>query len=462
VRRRVATAGAGAAWEAALVLACQQPGADAEIVQRCYDLGDLLAVAATGQIQVAFVAAGLRWLDREAVARLADSGVLVVGVAPTDDEPTELRLRQLGAAGVARAHDPPDRMLALAEEAAASGRPADADPTAGQTDLPPAPTPTGTAGPPRPQAPAPAGPPLIPPAADAGRVIAVWGPKGAPGRTTVTVNLAFELARLGEDTLLVDADTYGGSVAQALGFLEDHPGLAWAARLANRGELDVPRLWQAARRAAEPGPRVLTGLPRADLWTELQPATWEHLLTMARTAFPLTVLDLGFCLEEDEELIYDQVRYRRNAVTRISLEQADGVIAVARGDPVGLHDFIRAYQSLTDLGLGPDRVRLVVNQMRSGLFGNDGPEQIRHALARYLGLSPAAFIPYDRGGMDTALLAARALVEVRPASAAGQAFARLARDLLGVPAAAQRSGRTRLTLPRWLARGGSARAWTGA
>jgi hypothetical protein len=74
--------------------------------------------------------------------------------------------------------------------------------------------------------------------------------------------------------LLVDADTYGGAVAQTLGFLEDTPGLAWAARLAGRGELDAPRLWHATRLAAPGAPRVLTGLPRAGLWTEVRAGTW--------------------------------------------------------------------------------------------------------------------------------------------------------------------------------------------
>ena len=42
-----------------------------------------------------------------------------------------------------------------------------------------------------------------------GTVVAVWGPTGAPGRTTVAITLADELARLGHETLLVDADVYG-------------------------------------------------------------------------------------------------------------------------------------------------------------------------------------------------------------------------------------------------------------
>ncbi len=54
----------------------------------------------------------------------------------------------------------------------------------------------------------------------------------------MAVTLAVEAARLGVETLLVDADTYGASVAQVLGLLDEAPGLAAAARAANSGRLD--------------------------------------------------------------------------------------------------------------------------------------------------------------------------------------------------------------------------------
>jgi Flp pilus assembly CpaE family ATPase len=201
----------------------------------------------------------------------------------------------------------------------------------------------------------------------------------------------------------------------------------WAARLAGRGELDAPRLWHATRPAAPGAPRVLTGLPRAELWTEVRAGTWESLLELFRAAFPLTVVDAGFCLEEDEELLYDQVRLRRNAVTRLALQRCDLVVAVARADPVGLHAFIRGYQELRDLGVPPRRVRVVVNQLRPGLFGGDRPaDQVGAALHRYLGIQPAAFVPYDRAGVDAALLAGQALREARPGCPAQQAIAGLA------------------------------------
>ena len=63
-----------------------------------------------------------------------------------------------------------------------------------------------------------------------GRIVAVWGPTGAPGRTTVAITLADELARLGCGSLLVDGDVYGGVIAAVLGLLDESPGLAAACR----------------------------------------------------------------------------------------------------------------------------------------------------------------------------------------------------------------------------------------
>jgi Flp pilus assembly CpaE family ATPase len=425
VKVRLVTAGVGAAWEAALVQACQAGQVAAQVLHRCYDLGDLLAVAAAGQAEVAVVAAGTRWLDRDALARLAAAGLAVVGVAAAGDEDSERRLRQLGLLHVAFDADPPDVLVDRARAAlAAEPDPAEADPAE--------------------EPPEPGGTP-VEPDGDGRRVLAVvWGPKGGPGRTTVAVNLAFEAAAAGGEVLLVDADTYGGAVAQTLGFIDDAPGLAWAARVAGRGELDALRLRQAVRRAAPGGPRVLPGLPRAELWTEVRPGTWEALLELFRIAFPITVVDAGFCLEEDEELLYDQVRLRRNAVTRLAVDRADLVVAVARADPVGLHAFIRGYQELRDLGVPASRVRVVVNQLRPGMFGGDRPaEQVRAALTRFVGIEPSVVVPYDRQGVDAALLAGQALREARPGSPAQLALARLAAVLFPAQAVQPRRARRR-------------------
>ncbi len=64
------------------------------------------------------------------------------------------------------------------------------------------------------------------------RVIAVWGPAGAPGRSTLAIELAVELVRGGRRVGLVDADTHAPSLASALGLADEGPGFASACRSA--------------------------------------------------------------------------------------------------------------------------------------------------------------------------------------------------------------------------------------
>ena len=64
------------------------------------------------------------------------------------------------------------------------------------------------------------------------QLLAVWGPTGAPGRTTVAINVASELAELGQSVLLIDADSYGGAIAPTLGLIDDAAGFAAACLLA--------------------------------------------------------------------------------------------------------------------------------------------------------------------------------------------------------------------------------------
>ena len=89
---------------------------------------------------------------------------------------------------------------------------------------------------------------VTPGTAAKGRIIAVWGPAGAPGRTLVAANIAGELAAEGQSVLLVDADSYGASVAALLGLLDEAAGLAQACRLADHRHQVRRHLWSAAGR----------------------------------------------------------------------------------------------------------------------------------------------------------------------------------------------------------------------
>ena len=245
-------------------------------------------------------------------------------------------------------------------------------------------------------------------------VTVVWGPTGAPGRTTVAVTFAASLAGAGMSTMLVDLDTWGASVAQVLGLVDEAPGVAAAARASEQGTLDVPGL---ARLAPEvvPGLRVLTGLPKADRWPELRAGAMEDILGLSRGVVDHVVVDVGFAVEDDEELSYDTAAPRRNAATLTALEAADHLVVVGAADPVGLQRLVRAVQ---DVAVVPSpRPTVVVNKVRASVAGPRPERAIRDVLARFAGMDDVRFMPWAPDDCDAALLAGRSLVEVAPESA---------------------------------------------
>jgi MinD-like ATPase involved in chromosome partitioning or flagellar assembly len=416
---QVFTAVTGAPWESELVGALDRADHGVTVVRRCVDVAELLAAAATGTGQAALLSADLRRLDGDAVSRLAAAGVAVVGLVEPGDERGADRLQRLGVGRVLPVDAEPGVIAQALREAVEGGPPAGHDVADTRAALP------------APGAPAKSDERPV----GRGRVVAVWGPTGAPGRTTVAVGVADEAARLGVPTLLVDADVYGGVVAQMLGLLDESPGLAGAARQAATGALDDAALVRLAW-SVRPHLRVLTGLPRADRWPELRPRAVAAVLEEARRLATLTVVDCSFCLEEDEELSFDSAAPRRNGATLAVLEAADTVLCVSGADPVALQRSIRALGDLRDVlpGVAPS---VVVNQVRRGPVPGDARQEIGDALARFAGTDVVAFLAADRRATDAALAAGRTLAEVAPNSALRTELRALAAALGGVPGPAR-------------------------
>ena len=394
------TAGSGQSWENDLVAALDRPGAAMTVLRRCVDIGDVLAMATTGQAAVAVVSADLRRLDTEAVTRLHAAGVAVVGVHSAADARADGRLERIGI--TARVADDAgiEAVLDVARAAVAemSTR---RDPAPGLSDPRAALPPPGAATevevldePPRP-----------------GRVVAVWGPTGAPGRTTVAASMAVEAAQLGTPTLLIDADVYGGVVASAFGLLDESAGLAGACRSAANGRLDLGSLTALCWSLGD-DLRLLTGISRADRWPEVRPSAIPGVLDIARQMAPLTVIDCGFALEADEEISFDTMAPRRNGATLAVLAEADMVLVVGSCDPPGLERLIRGLTELHDL-LPQARARVVLNRSRPGVGSAD---EARAAVARFAGTEVAAVLPEDRAATDRAWRRGVSLAEAAPRS----------------------------------------------
>ena len=374
-RTGVLVVASGAPWEsAALRVLATRP--NIVVLKRCMDVTDLMAAAATGQAAVAVVSLDAPGLDPAAVDHLHRHGVrpvAVIGASARDDTATVLA--RLGLAGTVDA----DRLERLPEVVLSAAAPAgevdDAEPT--------------RAG------------PLA--ARGAGRVVAVWGPGGAPGRTTVALGIAGELARRGADPLLLDADPWGGVVGQHLGVLDEVSGLLACARLHPAGELPG-RFIGLQRRVA--GLRVVTGLPRPDRWNEVRDGTVETLVELGRRQGDV-VVDTGFCLEQDPAADYAG-RAGRNAMTLEAIEAADELVVVGAADPVGLSRLARALVELHE-HTGGRPVQVVVNRMRPSLGWSEA--DVAAMVGGFATVAGLHVLADDRAAVDRALVAGRTLVE---------------------------------------------------
>jgi MinD-like ATPase involved in chromosome partitioning or flagellar assembly len=406
VKLPVLVAADGETWEEPLLAAVGSGTTSITIARRCVDIVDLLAASAAGLGRAALVSSALRRLDADAVDRLVAASVVPVGVTPRGDADAENRLRAMGIDHLVSDDADPSVIASVVGAAIEDATRTSSRERVGRSFADPA---TSLAVPPgRGPAPEPHAP------VRSGTVIGVWGPTGAPGRTTVAITLADEIARLGHDALLVDADVYGGTIAAELGLLDESPGLAAACRLASATRLDGASLaglcWQLRPRL-----RVLTGIPLAARWPEIRPAAVGAVLAAARQLADVTVVDCGFCLETDEELSFDTLAPRRNGATLAVLDDADTVIVVGAADPIGMQRLVRALTDLRDAEVGRSPC-VVLNKVRRGVVPGDTAAELIGALELFSGVTPAAMFPYDRESLDAALATGRSLGEAKPAS----------------------------------------------
>ena len=285
-----------------------------------------------------------------------------------------------------------------------------------------------------------------------GRIVLVWGPHGAPGRSTVSASLAHGLAAC-DGAILVDADVEAPSLVQLLGMPEDSSALAGAARLATHGRLDA----ESFRRILAPvggGLFLLGGLGRSGRWRELPPASMTEVWAQCRRAAAWTVVDVAGGPADDDVDDFT-LEPGRGAVTADLVSHADVILVVGGADPVGVR---RLLQLLDEMGASMNpvgRVEVVVNRVRASAAGPSPQLALREALARFGGLEDIVLLPDDAATADACLLQGCTVLEQAPSSALGKSLRALF-DRIDPRAAAARKIRSprRSLLRRSKRRGG--------
>ena len=367
-RIAVLLAAGGEAWEASALRLLDAEGL--VVLKRCVDLADLLASAATGQADVAVASGELSGIDADAVMQLLREDVRCVAVGGPED--TLTRVGVVAVVPVADLSTLPDAVRSAGTRALV-------------VDPDPVPEPSGA------------------PTTTPGRLVAVHGPAGAPGRTTVAIGLAAEHAHRGHPTVLVDADPHGGAVAQHLGVLDEVSGLLAAARLVNSGSLDS-EAFARCRRVVADRLDVLTGLPRPDRWVEARPGVLDAVLERAAEVGDV-VVDTGFSLEDDADLGRP---LSRNQLTLDAVASADHVVVVGTAEPTGLARLARSLVEMRDATSAP--VTVVVNRMRDSLGWSR--RDIVGMVEGYIRPVGVHFLPEDRSTTDRALVAGKSVGEL--------------------------------------------------
>lgn len=380
-RHRTVTASGGATWVPELASYCSAATA-IDLVARCSDPGELRARLVLDRPDVVVLDSGDEWLDAVLIdsIRTVGAGIVVVG-DPGDPRPARL--------GCGTAVDPSRPDLVAAAVVAAT-----------------VPVARGGSGTGR----------------RGGSVVAVWGPKGGTGRTTVAVNLAWEIASAGTECVLVDADTTGGNVALALG-LADQPSVAALAHAAGRG--------RAAPGWLDPYPRplprltVVPGPARAAEWPEVRDADLVVMLAAMRRAVPVVVVDVGACLEDDDELLAQQWPWRRHQAARAAIRTSDAVVATVACDPASIRHAVDAGDDLCTL-VDASRVVVLVNKVEARRSAAVAALE----LERRCGWCGGSLLAPLDAAASVAAWGGKALAEVAPASPLRLCVRELARDLV--------------------------------
>jgi flagellar biosynthesis protein FlhG len=261
------------------------------------------------------------------------------------------------------------------------------------------------------------------------QVIAVTGGKGGVGKTSVAVNLAAALAAQGERVLLFDGDLGLANVDVLMGLAPRH---TLEHVLDGRCTLEE---------AIVPSPAGFGVIPAASGVARMAGlSTAEHLGLVQAFSHLTTGLDV---------LIVDTAAGIADSVRQFC-QAAQNVLVVVRDEPASLTD---AYALIKVLhrSHGVHRFRVLANMSSGHAAGETLFRKLERVTGRFLDvvLEYAGEVPEDTF-VRTAIREQRCVVQAYPASPAGRAFTKLARQVSRWPASAGPRGNVEFFIERLL------------
>jgi pilus assembly protein CpaE len=236
-------------------------------------------------------------------------------------------------------------------------------------------------------------------------LVAVLGPKGGVGKTTVATNLATTLVTAGRRVLLIDLDLQFGDVGLVLGVPPDRTIYDL---VTSQGRLDGESLAGFIGHTAD-GVDVLLAPARPD---QAEAVTAERLTE---------VLDVA-AREYDAVVVDTPPAFTSATITAV--DRAQHLVVVGSLDLPGLKNMKVGLETLELMGVDRGRILTVLNRANSkvGLLG--------HEVKQVLGGTPDVSIPSDRA-LPRSTNSARPIVAADPRSAPAKALRTLGQRIAG-------------------------------
>jgi len=264
-------------------------------------------------------------------------------------------------------------------------------------------------------------------------VIACWSGVGSPGRTTVAINIAAELALAGEKVLLIDLDTLGPAISLSLGLVDTPAGLSAALRLVEQGRFSASE-FERLSVAIDLGRSellFLPGLSSATRWQEVTAERLSALLASVAQYVDHVVLDLAqptFSVSSRNHPSTMNSSCRDELLADV-LVRADKLVVISGCDPVAAKRFLDAQSYLTEVGRTADQY-LAVNRFRTSTLGSDAKHEISQSYENLVKLRVDCFIPDDPENLDRAMRNGLPLALLKRSSPARIAINELAKQIL--------------------------------